>query len=352
MDMQSGNRQRMISALAVMNDGDDAADLAKFMSEGDGAAYSSLIEAYSGEPDRELSMRRVIKHLVSSEQFSSLSEVHPAWILEHLREETPRVIGIILRFLPSRHVRYLLKNLPPMLCEQVPNMVESFSVSPDILNVIRKRFEKHFLPMRISRFVENPGFDNLYYLKESELDEVFRDVGLTEMAIALSAMPSKALHVVYNRLDVRDAKRLQSRIRELSNVSPELFRQARSTLLEIESERVGPKQLLKIIGLSVFADAVDAGDRNLVRMIQQKLDPKDGYLLKRFVDARRVRPSPVPRDDRQGMILESVTLLAREGRIAEAWGHSPPADEVNPNDEAPVPGGFGDDETNTAHLLA
>lgn len=352
MDAKTSNRQRIVAALAVLNEGGEAAGLMKFASEGDGKECSSIMDAYLGQPDRELSMRQIIKHLISSEQFSSLAEVHPAWILERLRDEPPRVVGIILRFLPSKHVRYLLKNLPPMLCEQIPNMVESFSVPPEILGVIRKRFEKHFMAMRISRSVEKLGFENLYYLKEAELDEMFRDIGLTEMAIALCAMPSKVLHIVYNRLDVKDAKRLQARIRELGGVSPELFGQARSTLLQIEGEGAGPKRMLRMIGLSVFAEAVDARHGDLVRMVQQKMDPRDGYLLKRLVDERRVRKSPVPMEDRQFMILNSVSLLAREGRIDEAWSQFLPADGGYFEGDDLLPRPKGDEETNTAHQLA
>jgi len=321
MDAQTNNRQRIVAAMSVLEDGQNAADLKDFMSEDDAGVHTDLVGSYSSEADCEYTMKRIVKHLVSAERFSSLADVHPAWILEKLRDEPPRVIGIILRFLPSQHVRYILKNLPPILCKQVPNMVESFSVPPAILNVIRSKFEKHFVPMRISRAIDRLGFENLYYLKEAELNTLFLDVGLTELAIALSGMSSRVLRIIYNRLDIKDAKRLKAMIDEISpDISPELFRQARANLLQIETERVGPKQLLKIIGMCAFADAVDGGHEELVRMVQQRLDPKDGYLLKRYVDEKRVRPSNISSEERRQMILDTVVLLAQEGRIDSAWG--------------------------------
>lgn len=352
MNLQPNNRQRALAALAVLRDGSRAGDLAEFMSDHDRKAYSPLVRAYSNEPNRELSMGQLIKHLVSSERFSSLAEVHPAWVLERLRNEPPRVIGIILRLLPSRHVRYLLKNLPPMLCEQVPNLVESFSVDPAILDVIRRRFEKHFVPMRITRSIDELGFENLYYLKESELEELFVDIGLTEMAIALSDLPSKALRIVYNRLDVKDAKRLKARIGGLTGVPDELFRQARNTFLQVEGERVGPRQLLKMVGLAAFADAIGPEHENLMSMVKQRLDPNDGYLLKRFVDERRIRKGLVSAGKRRQMIMEAVAELAREGRIDKSWSGFLPARRPEPSSGSAFSRARGAEETNTAHQLA
>lgn len=351
MDKRICNRQRIVAALAVMDDGETAADLLGFMSNPDMDACKPLVEAYSNEADPESAMNRIVKHLMSAEKFSSLSEVHPAWLLEHLRVETPRIVGIILRFLPSKHVRFLLKNLPPMMCEQIPKMIESFSVPPDILDVVRRKFEKNFIPMRTSRDIERPSFENIYYLREHELCELFCDLGLTEMAIALSVTSSKVLKIIYNRLDVKDAKRLKGRIRALSGISPTFFRQARSKLLQIEGEAMGPKQFLKALGLSAFAEAAADGCGEVVRMIQQKLDPSDGYLLKRFVDERRMRPSPISQSDRQEMVLKAIAMLAREGRIDGSWQRFWPSYEVVPDTTEPhLPA--AEDETNTAHQLA
>lgn len=351
MDKRICNRQRIVAALAVMDDTGAAAGLLNFMSRADMDACKSLVEAYSKEGDPESAMNRIVRHLVSAEKFSSLSEVHPAWLLEHLRGETPRIVGIILRFLPSKHVRFLLKNLPPMLCEQIPKMVESFSVPPEILDVIRRRFEKNFVPMRTSRDQEQFDFGNVYYLREHELNELFCDLGLTEMAIALSVMPTKVLRIIYNRLDVKDAKRLKARIRGLSGISPTFFRQARSKLFQIEGEAMGPKQFLKALGLSAFAEAAAEGHGEVVRMVQQKLDPADGYLLKRFVDERRMRPSPISQVERQELVLKAIASLAREGRIDGSWQRFWPSYEVVPDTTVPhLP--VAEDETSTAHQLA
>ncbi|MFA4873729.1 MAG: FliG C-terminal domain-containing protein [bacterium] len=319
MDSHSNIRQKVVAAMTVRRRGDLAAELLEFMSDSDRAACGPLFDQFAAEPERDLAMEQLIRQMVASERFSSIAEVHPAWILEYLRGEPPRVVGLILRSLPSKHVRYLLEHLPPMLRERIPNMVESFAVSRPVLDLIRRRFESHFLPMRISRSVASYGFEHLYFLKGDELTELIRETGLMELAIALSGMSAKTLHMIYNRLELRDAKRLQRRIKELPRISTDLYRQARMNLLEIEGRHEGSERMLASVGLAALASSAGVADERLIRLIQQKLPPADGYLLKRFVDERKLRTSEPIAAERRKMIEDIVGGLAQEGRISPQW---------------------------------
>jgi len=319
MTQQPNIRRRIVSALAVKQDGETAGELLDYMSERDREPCGRLIERFLAEDDRDFVLEQLIRQLLASERFSSLAEVHPAWILEYLKGEPPRVVGLILRSLPSNHVRFLLEHLPPMLRERIPNMVESFAVDPQVLDVIRRRFEKNFLPMRVSRQVRHPGFEHLYFLKTSELTELVREMGLFELAIALSGMSRKALHMIYNRLDLKDAKRLKMRIDGMSNISTELYRQARFNLLEIEGRHEGSARMLKAVGLAAMASAAGHEHDEMIRLMMQKLEPQDGYLLKRFVDERRKRANEPVARERQSLVLGLVAELAADGRIGREW---------------------------------
>jgi len=312
-------RRRMAAALAVRSYGEGANRLLDYVSERERRELAPLMEACSADPEGPEAMDRLISQMLASERFSSIAEVHPAWILEHLKGEPPRIVGLILRSLPSSHVRYLLKNLPPMLRDCVPNMVESFAVRPEVLELIRRRFEANFLPMRVTRSIAHPGLEHLYFLKVEELGELIRELGLLEMAIALSGMSSKALHMIFNRLDLKDAKRLQARIKGLRGISPELHRQARFNLLEIEGRHEGSDRMLASVGLAALASAVGRDLADLARLIQQKMAPSDGYLLKRFIDERRQTSIPKVAQERRGMVLRLVARLASEGRIDPQW---------------------------------
>jgi flagellar motor switch protein FliG len=335
--------------MALLGRGNDAAKLLDFMSDDDMKTISRLIGGYSKEPERERKMRQILKHLSSSDCFSSLADVHPAWILERLKLEPPRVVGIILRFLPSRHVRYLLKNLPPMLCEQIPNIVESFSVEPAVLETIRRRFESHFAPMRISRTIEELGLENLYYLKEFEIEELFKELGISEMAIALSGMGANVLKIIYNRLDVKDAKKLKAALDGMRNISPESYCEARRNFLSIDSEGLGSEKLLRSVGTAVFAGAIAREDSELLKLFSQKISPSTAYLLKRLVDENRMRANAAGVEKRKQTVLCALKKLAREGRIDEAFGGFEAKKEISPF-AADIPSSVNPDEEPTRTL--
>lgn len=340
-----------MAAQALLKGGETAMALAEYMSDEDGAAFRAFGADFPDESDREFVMEQVMRQMIASEKFSSLAEIHPAWILEKLKEEPPKVIGIILRYLPSNHVRYIIRNLPPMTRVQIPNMVESFAVRPAVLEVIRKRFERHFLPMPVSRRCGKFGFSELYYLKGEELAALIREMGINELAIAFAGMGSKALRAIYNRLDLKDAKRLQRRLKGLKGLSLELSRQARYTVLEVQGRHIGPEGLLVRVGLAALANAVEGGDA-LIPVLMQKLTPEDSYLLKRLVAERRMRQWAGVALERQSMILSIVAQLARESRIDSSWS------SFDPEELAPIPvtgvstNSAESDETITSQQLA
>ena len=319
MTAASGTRHRIFAALAVRELGREAARLLGCLSESQARAAAPLIESYSSDPAGPMAMDSLIAQMAASERFSSIAEIHPAWLLERLTGEPPRVVGIILRALPSSHVRYLLKNLPPMLRDRVPSMVESFAVRPEVLEIIRRRFEANFLPMRISKRVSHPGFEHLYFLKTGEIEALVRELGLVELAIALSGITGKALHMIFNRLDLKDAKRLQAKIKGLKSISPELYRQARLNILKIEGRHEGPEKMLISAGLAALASAMGSGHAEPAGLMQQKMPPSDAYLLKRFLDETRLAKNPKVDAERQAMVLRTVAELSADGRISPEW---------------------------------
>jgi hypothetical protein len=328
------NRERAVAAMALLDDEDGAGALLGFVSDGEAESIRSLIANYSRNSDVASEMTRLVRQLISSERFSTLAEVHPAWILEHLKGESPRIIGIILRLLPSKHVRYILKHIDPMVGSQIPNMVESFSVEPEILEIIRRRFERKFLPMRVSRSIIEPGFENLYFLKEYELEELFKEMGIAEMAVAFCGMPHSILHIIYNRLSVKEAKRLKAAIDEIDSVDPARHCEAKAIFMSIGGEGVGSENLLKTVGLAVLASAIGNDQLDMMKLLQQKLDPATAYLLKRFVDERRLRPGAVPIHAIRKRIVDTAIALAREGRIDEAWsGNVPRGEDASPSED-------------------
>lgn len=316
------NRLRVVAAMAVLDDGDRANDLLAFtQGEEQGALKAALESDLAIEAsDREFKLRGAISAMVASDKWSGLAEIHPAWLLEELKNESPRIIGVILRYLPSRHVRYLLENLSPTVRFAIPNIIEAFSVPQPVLDVIRGRFESRFATIRVSRSLESFNFEHLYYLRGDELETLFRDLGLQELAMALHGLSGKSLTYLYNRLSLKDAKRLQNRIKSMEDVSDTLKRQSRFTVLEVEGENLGPDNLLMEIGLAAFARAVSKEHDELSRLIEIKLDPRISYVLKRYIDERTDKNTRSATEERQTIVLSRVASLARESLIDESWG--------------------------------
>jgi hypothetical protein len=322
MGQNMNNRLRIVAAMAVLNDGGKASDILAFTSAGEQDALKTAMDSNLAidAADREFKLKGAISAMVASDRWSGLAEIHPAWLLEELKHESPRIIGIILRYLPSRHVRWLLENLPPAVRFAIPNIIEAFSVPQPVLDVIRTRFESRFATIRVSRSPESFGFEQLYYLRGDELEALFRDLGLQELAMALHGLSGKSLTYLYNRLSLKDAKKLQNRIKSMEHVSDALKRQSRFTVLEVEGENLGPDNLLMEIGLAAFARAVSKDHEELSRLIEIKLDPRISYVLKRYIDERADKNTRAAAEERRTIILSRVASLARENLIDESWG--------------------------------
>ena len=144
MGEHTDNRCHAIAALAVRDLDGGASALMDYMSDDDKSHCKSLIKQYLAKQDRQQAMDLILKHLIASERFSSLAEFIRLGYLNILRDEPARVIGIILRSLPSKHVRFLIENLPPHIREALPGMVESFAVSAPVLEGNKRAFREAF----------------------------------------------------------------------------------------------------------------------------------------------------------------------------------------------------------------
>lgn len=276
------NRQRVVALLATLH-GDDVATLTASALPGDAQAISDVVAGFSGltsEARREQAAQ-ILRSLQASERFSGLSEIHPGWILKALLAEPPRLIGIILRYLPSHHVRFVIEHLPADVREKLPHMVEAFSVSPPLLDVIRQRFERRFVAMPAPHVSEQLSFDELSSLKTEELEALVTDIGLEEFALALGRLSSRGLRMLLNRLPLKEAKRVKARMGQQITYSETLRRQAPFTVLAAVENEIGSQQLLFYIGLVALARALPDEDDDLLQRLQQKLSPEHASSLRR-----------------------------------------------------------------------
>lgn len=321
MNTEISNRQRVAAMLAVLFNKDDAEALFDYAPVEDKQALEEVMAELLPVPEVERSEHiwQRTQLICSMEEFGGLSEIHPSWILEKIKDESPRIIGIILRYLPSNHVRYILENLPKRIKVRLPKLIEAFAVPTSILRIIRRRFERSFLPLRVSKEISEFTFKHLYYLSSEDIEELFYDLGINELALAFKKMDRKMVKIILNRLSVKDAKILQKRMRTIADESDELIHQAQQIVLEMSFEENNAFSMIKEIGINSLARSMTSNDKGMFQLLQQKLDPKLGYLLKRYLEQNLLKRGISYASERQSIVMSRIYTLSKAGRIDSYW---------------------------------
>lgn len=311
-------RERAVACLMLR---DARTALVAYAPQGEVEGLRARLADFAAIPEAERAAA-VAEHLAgirTAEEVVMLCEIHPSWLVDILVRESPRVIGIVLRFLPSRHARYVMQHLPAPLRAQLPHVVDAFGVSDPVLRIVRHYFESHFIPVRPAQQCEQLDFSRLDALHLDDIALVIHDLGIDEMALAFRAVARSALRVVLNRLPFADAKALTERIAHLHHVDPLLEREARYAILELSFEHTGADMVLREIGIQALAKAIQPSQLPMVGVLKQKLAPRLAYLLQRDIDTFVPSQHPQVVPLRQQRILVRIATLAQRGVINQAW---------------------------------
>lgn len=310
-------RMDVVACLAAAHESGDATRLSKFGPLGEERDLVQAVQDIAEIPEGERLDYIVgrLKSLVAREEFIGLAEIHPAWLVEVLSKESPRIIGIILRYLPSGQVRYIIDHLPKRIKHRLPQLIDSFAVPGPILDIIKERFERQFISVQGPRDFDEFGFENVCFLKSADLEILFRDLGIHELAMALKGVDRRSLNILFNRLSINEARALQQRIRSLTDVPASLLTDAKYTVLEMSLAETDSDDLLMDIGLNVFARSLDLRDAGMFPLIKQKLEPRLGYTLRRYMDQHVDSNFAEIIEKRKEVILRRVEALAKAGSI-------------------------------------
>lgn len=306
-------RLETILCLALLESREETDRIISFLGTREEGAARELLETLAGT---NVAMR--LKALAARDDFSGIADIHPAWLVEALKRESPRVIGVILRHLPSKHVRHLLEHLPKRIVLKLPKWVEAFYVPNDVLDIIRKRFERHFVPMPSTHRIHRFEFQHLTFLSIGEIETLSRDLGLSEVALALVGADSRVVKMIVNRFATADGKILLERTRQFRGEEAWLLKEARYSILEIPDSRFGADDFLKELGLRVIAKAFGPKE-TFFEALKQKLSPEQAAVLKRGIDERRDGFHALQAKRRQESILKHVKDLCGRDKISKMW---------------------------------
>lgn len=257
-----------------------------------------------------------LRHALVAQEWQHLQDVHPAWMLDVLKTESPRMISIILRHVPSSHARFIMDRLPPYIKDKMPHFVDAFSVPTPMVQLLRRRFEAHFAPMGAPLAMVAPEFDHIAAISFEDLPHLIQDLGVQELALAFADADARSIEILFNRLAQRDARALRERMRTLAQVPTPLLRDAQYTILEMATDAIPADQFIFEAGLQGFAKACAGMSPRLLTVLRQKLDPRMGNLLQRRLQ-HKVGSDVVAL--RQQLVLDRMATLSRAGLIDRKW---------------------------------
>ncbi len=312
-------RTELLAALCLMNEGENARALFAFASETDEPELGKVADRLlrEGEVDSNALMARIRK-LRGFSLGSGFSDIHPGWILEKLEGESPRVLGLLCRFLTGDKIKYLIEHLPESRRKLLPKVNESYKVSSQVSEIVRALAEKR-LTFSVPRQGGAFSFAHLTVLKTDDLRALFRDLGIEEIRKAFKDVEPQVLRAFLARFVPKMAREIRERIEHGGSVPRDVHQEAQRHLVSLPLEKLPVEEIFREIGYSAFAYALEVEDRAWADMIYHKLPPEEGYRLKRVMQDTVKRRAFAAVEARRQEILARVAFLAKTGAIRKYW---------------------------------
>lgn len=310
----------------------------------------------------------VVREMRRQIQFAGLvglEAIDPSWLLAGIRGEQPHTIGIILAQLSANARSRILQQLPMAVRAQIPPREELKNVRPEIMRIVRQKFESRFVTMPAP-----PGTPTNFYFKDialldaRELVQLIRALGIEQLAAAFLTIGKRKLAELCHVLGRHAAEELIGAVKETDNRDAMVIDEANDFLSRIllgldlaaAQAATGPakeefqRELFQKAGLFRLAMAVRAERPTFVQQLGQRIPRSHGRLLRNYVyritenqelDERKLRRL-------QDLVLFRVEKLAARGKVNPRllkfqfcyWGDEDDAShgpDVAP-DDAPLPG--------------
>lgn len=288
---------------AALKERDRAFDLFEHLGEADVERLRDPLERLLQRPkeSHKLQFSGELTRLAFHGRGSLFKYAEAGWIVEHLREESPLVVAIILRELPKIKAGRVLGELPRELRKDLKQQ-KMQPVSEAVVRWVRKRFEQSFPSIPTDWAERQESLAKLAQLEADPLMRLLREAAIHELSVAFVKINRSATRAILHRLNLQDAKELQHRIKQGGEFSLELQREAQLNILSLDFEKIGPKELMQEIGFSLLSKCFSEDTAFLAPLFIYKLPPKQGYVLKRHVDLNLANSNA----DKAGKLRERI----------------------------------------------
>lgn len=248
-----------------------------------------------------------IKRLSNEAKRSILSEVHPDWLTRALLKERPRMMAVILRFLPSEHVSKILDQLPEEVLKKLPSLSQTFSIDPECARYLKLAFENYFVHGDRENRPRMLTFETIPYLNAMKLEMLFYELGYRELAMAFATLKKDAIDLILSRLEKKHALQLNRYIQDRGSVSRERLKKAQNNLLSLNLKKINPDRFILDMGVFVFTKSILNEHKEGIRMIQQKFPISFAKLLKFYLE----RNIPLNQEKTASPYQEEILAVAR-----------------------------------------
>jgi hypothetical protein len=313
--MEGEIRDEMTAALCLMSEGEKGRHLFSFLSSRGEEAVERIANSYLKTPLTPQFLKERILNRTRVQSRLALEETHSEWILELLRDESPRVRGLLLEFLSAQKAEAILANLGAHERRQIQK--PSRKVSDAVLSIVRNGIEKKLglvSPLRGESF----PFLKVFHLTGDGLRALLRDAGIEEICDAFSAVEPQVLRVFLSRCALSDSSEIRKRIAERGRISSERRREAQRRLLHYHGGQVIPERLFVEVGIDCFASALGVEGIRQAESSCRKLTIAEGYRFKRIL-RDRLAEGKTRDQEMQNRILRRLKFLVRKGKVRRFW---------------------------------
>lgn len=277
---------RALAVVLLLMEREDPAGLLKYCPPGLRTPLAESIREIGGlqGPIQQKLLRDEMRRLLLEARRTPLTDIHADWILKALEGESPQMIAAILRHMPGEQVRWVLDHLPPAVLGAMPQLTQTFSVDPRLVQILRRKFEERF-----PRWTPSAGrkkessFDLLFVLPPESLEILFRKLGFRELALAFATLGEKWVQLIFRRLSPRDADLLKNHIENRQAVSEERLARAQSHVLALDMKGSDPEQLILETGFFVFSKALLASHLDRALVLVRKFPVAAGLRLEGYI---------------------------------------------------------------------
>lgn len=319
----------MLLATIFTRGGQDDLSLLDVLPDDDGFALQEKAELLLAlEPAARV--QAVVKEIRRQVEFAGLvrlDAIDASWLLEAVRGEQPRTIGIILAQLPQSARSRILQQLPASVRARVPMKDEIEGGNPAVLRIVRQVFESRFVSMPTDpREPTQFTFKDITWLDARELSALIRALGIEQLAAAFLTIGRRKLAELSHRLSEEAAHELILAVKAMDNRDAMDLEQANRFLsrLALETSTTGrvpdpesfQRELFHKAGLFRLAQAIREERPRFVQQLGQRLPRSHGRLLKNYVFTATEALPPRAMRRLQDLTLLRVEQLAARGKVS------------------------------------